>query len=73
MSSAQLPSKPVLKTSLEALGLPTWGSRQKMYERLTGAASAKKPAPAIKKKSCTTSALKTATSKLLPIHHAAQE
>lgn len=63
MSSAQLPSKPVLKTSLEALGLPTWGSRQKMYERLTGAANAKKPAPTIKKKPCPTSALKTATSK----------
>ena len=63
MSSNQLPTKPVLKTSLEALGLPTWGSRQKMYDRLTGAADAKKPSPTIKKKACTTSALKTATYK----------
>ena len=64
MPTTQLPSKPVLKTSLEALGLPTWGSRQKMYDRLTGAADAKKPAPTIKKSA--TSALKTATSKSTP-------
>ena len=55
MPTTQLPSKPILKTSLEALGLPTWGSRQKMFERLTGAADAKKPAPTIKKKACATS------------------
>lgn len=63
MPNTQLPSKPVLKTSLEALGLPTWGSRQKMYDRLTGAADSNKPAATIKKKSCATSALKSATSK----------
>ena len=46
MSSAdQLPSADVLRTSLTALSLPVWGSREQMWERLKNGGEKKKPGP----------------------------
>ena len=45
MSSDQLPSADVLRTSLSALSLPVWGSREQMWERLKNGGEKKKPGP----------------------------
>ena len=38
-------TKEVLKKSLAANGLPDWGSRQEMYDRLMSSGEKKKPGP----------------------------
>jgi hypothetical protein len=45
MSSDQLPSADVLRTSLTALNLPIWGTRDQMWERLKNGGEKKKPGP----------------------------
>ena len=45
MSSDQLPSADVLRTSLTALNLPVWGTRDQMWERLKNGGEKKKPGP----------------------------
>eukprot|EP00966_Prymnesium_polylepis_P311762 7203988-Prymnesium_polylepis.1 len=45
MSSDPLPSVDVLRTSLTALNLPVWGSRDQMWERLKNGGEKKKPGP----------------------------
>ena len=45
MSSNQLPSADVLRTSLTALNLPVWGTRDQMWERLKNGGEKKKPGP----------------------------
>ena len=55
MSSDQLPSADVLRTSLTALNLPVWGSREQMWERLKNGGEKKKPGPKPGKKTKDTS------------------
>ena len=55
MSSDQLPSAAVLRTSLTALNLPIWGSREQMWERLKNGGEKKKPGPKPGKKNKDTS------------------
>ena len=55
MSSNQLPSADVLRTSLTALNLPIWGSRDQMWERLKNGGEKKKPGPKPGKKNKDTS------------------
>lgn len=55
MSSDQLPSADVLRTSLTALNLPVWGSREQMWERLKNGGEKKKPGPKPGKKNKSTS------------------
>ena len=50
MSTSELPSAPVLRTSLKAMGLPVYGSREVMYERLISGGEKKKPGPKPKPK-----------------------
>eukprot|EP00966_Prymnesium_polylepis_P032594 758055-Prymnesium_polylepis.2 len=45
MSSNQLPSADVLRTSLTALSLPVWGSREQMWERIKNGGGKNKPGP----------------------------
>ena len=44
-SNNDLPTAPVLRNSLEAMGLSTWGSREVMYQRLISGGEKKKPGP----------------------------
>ena len=50
MSSDPLPSADVLRTSLTALNLPIWGTRDQMWERLKNGGEKKKPGPKPDKK-----------------------
>eukprot|EP00966_Prymnesium_polylepis_P323268 7379481-Prymnesium_polylepis.2 len=45
MMSDELPSADVLRTSLTALNLPVYGSREQMWERLKTGGEKKKPGP----------------------------
>ena len=64
MSSDQLPSADVLRTSLTALSLPIWGSREQMWERLKNGGEKKKPGPKPGKKNKDTSAGTLSTTSL---------
>ena len=65
MSSAdQLPSADVLRTSLAALDLPVWGSRDQMMQRLKNGGEKKKPGPKPGKKNKDTSAGTLSTTSL---------
>ena len=64
MSSDQLPSADVLRTSLTALNLPIWGSREQMWERLKNGGEKKKPGPKPGKKNKDTSAGTLSTTSL---------
>ena len=55
MSSDQLPSANDLRTSLAALDLPVWGSRDQMMQRLKNGGEKKKPGPKPGKKKKDTS------------------
>lgn len=41
----EIPTAPVLRTSLKAMGLPVYGSREVMYQRLINGGEKKKPGP----------------------------